>query len=306
MTALLLLGLLVAGAWAYVRWAAYWVAHGVSAGWFIAGAPLAYVTPAVVLTALWFAVAWIWRTPRPPQARLGIAESVRLYIGEMLTLAASWPFLALHALIMRDPAPAPAQRPVILVHGVLINDGIWFWFKRRLERFGVGPVYTVNYGPALAGIESFAQQLAKKIDAVCAETGASKLVLIGHSMGGLVSRAYLRRFGGDRVARLITIGTPHHGSILALSFPGHCLGEMCPRSRWLAELNRDESRLPPVPTTSIWSRHDSMVIPQASAVLSCADNVPVVGIGHNALISDSDVISIVRRSITSPRAASVY
>src|SRR6266487_389804 len=47
----------------------------------------------------------------------------------------------------------------------------------------------------------------------------ARLVLIGHSMGGLVARYFLEVLGGWRHARmLITLGTPHRGSVKALDF----------------------------------------------------------------------------------------
>jgi len=50
----------------------------------------------------------------------------------------------------------------------------------------------------------------------------AKLVLIGHSMGGLVSRYFLECLGGWRDARaLITLGTPHQGSLNAVDFLVH-------------------------------------------------------------------------------------
>ncbi|HKE38863.1 MAG TPA: alpha/beta fold hydrolase [Casimicrobiaceae bacterium] len=296
MTALTMLVLLAAGTWAYATWAAHWVARGASVGWFIAAAPVAYFAPAMILVAIWFAVAWLWRTPRPVEARLNVAGSIRLYLTEVLALALSWPCLALHRLLIHDPPPAPAPQPVLLVHGVLVNDGMWLWFKHRLQKLGIGPVYTLSYGPPHAGIERFARQLGKKIDAICAATSATQVLLIGHSMGGLVARAYLRHFGSERVGRIITIGTPHHGSVLAWSFPGESLAQMHPGNPWLAKLNIEEHRPAPVPIISIWSRHDSMVIPQASAVLGGAHNVPLAGVGHNALLIDPRVVEIVREA----------
>src|SRR5574340_261596 len=204
MTALLLLLALVAGIGAYVRWAAGWIADGAWAGWFVLGAPIAYFMPALVLVTLWFAMAWIWRSPRPAHARIGLGATVRLCWTELWVIAISWPVMALHRWLIRDPPPAPAERPVLLVHGVLVNDGVWFYFRRYLARHGIRPIYTVNYGPPLADIEHFAEQLGAKIEAICAATGAPRVVLIGHSMGGLVARAYLRRFGGRRVERLVT------------------------------------------------------------------------------------------------------
>jgi triacylglycerol esterase/lipase EstA (alpha/beta hydrolase family) len=116
-------------------------------------------------------------------------------------------------------------------------------------------------------------------------------------MGGLVARAYLRQRGPARIERIITIGTPHHGSLFARGLVGRCLAQMRLGNAWLAELNRDEAKPPPVPMTSIWSRHDSLVAPQASAELACAENVPLVGVGHNALLGDRQVMELVIRAI---------
>jgi triacylglycerol esterase/lipase EstA (alpha/beta hydrolase family) len=297
MTAILLLALLLAGASTYIMWALHEVAQGASPWWFVAGAPLAYLAPVVVLVSAWFALSWIWRTPRPSNAQLDFAGSVRLFIGEVLAVAMSWPLIALHRLAIRDPAPAPARLPVILVHGVMVNDGVWFTMRRYLARHDVGAVYTINYGPPYGDIEHFAEQLGAKIESVCAATGAARVLLVCHSMGGLVARAYVRKRGPARIERIVTIGTPHHGSMFARGLIGRCLAQMRPGNAWLAELNRDESNLSPVPITSIWSRHDSLVAPQASSELACAENVALIGVGHNALLNEPRVMELVRRAI---------
>jgi triacylglycerol esterase/lipase EstA (alpha/beta hydrolase family) len=302
MTALLLFVALVAGVAAYVGLASYWIAHGAAVWWFILGAPIAYFAPAFVLVTLWFAVSWIWRTPRPPEARLGFASTLRLYLTEIWTVAASWLLMVLHRLLIHDPVPAPAQRPVVLVHGVLVNDGVWLSLRRFLVRNGVTPIYTINYGPPLADIEWFAEQLHTRIEEIRAATGAERVVLVAHSMGGLVARAYLRRFGAAHTAKLITIGAPHHGSLLAWSFPGMCLAQMRPGNAWLTDFNRDENRAAPVPITSIWSRHDSMVAPQASSVLGNAENIALVGIAHNALLGERRVMELVASAIAKGEA----
>ena len=297
MTAIFLLALLIAGTSHYVRWAIHGVADGASPWWFVAGAPVVYFAPVVLLVATSFALSWIWRTPRPPQAQLDLAGMARLFVGEVLAVAASWPLIALHWLVMRDPVPAPAQLPVVLVHGVLVNDGVWLMMRRYLVRHGIGAIYTINYGPPYGDIEHFAEQLGTRIESICAATGAARVVLVGHSMGGLVARAYLRQRGPARVERLITIGTPHHGSVLARAFIGRCLAQMRPGSVWLEELNRNETRPAPLPMMSIWSRHDSLVAPQRSCELACAENVALVGIGHNALLGDREVMEILTRTI---------
>lgn len=303
MTALLLLVLFVAGGVEYVSWAKHWVAQGAAAWWFVVGAPIAYLTPVVLLVSTWFVLSWIWRTPRPPEAQLDARGCSRLFVGEALAVASSWLLMALHRLLIHDPPAAPIARPVILIHGVLVNDGMWFWMRRYLARQGVRGLYTINFGPPYADIDRFAEQLAAKIEAVCAATGAASVLLVGHSMGGLVARAYVERFGAARTVRIVTIGTPHHGSVLAWTWPGRCLAQMRPGNAWLRSLNRDESRPAPVPIVSIWSRHDSLVAPQASSELACARNIALVGIGHNALVGDAQVMELVAREIADTGAA---
>lgn len=64
------------------------------------------------------------------------------------------------------------------------------------------------------------QVLLKLIDGLV--DGDYDTFLVGHSMGGLVSRAYLEVVGVndsfyDNIQLLMTVGTPHHGAPLALS-----------------------------------------------------------------------------------------
>jgi triacylglycerol esterase/lipase EstA (alpha/beta hydrolase family) len=187
---------------------------------------------------------------------------------------------------MPDPPPAPAELPILLLHGVGCNAGVWSGFRRHLEQRGFGPVYALSYGPPLASIEHFADQVATRIGDIADATGASQVVLVGHSMGGLVARAYLRQYGGAKVRRLITIGTPHHGSMHAWMMAGMSLAQMRPSNAWLATLNGIADG---VPVASIWSWHDSMVTPQTSSRIEWGDNIVLAGVAHNALLDDPDV-----------------
>ena len=138
--------------------------------------------------------------------------------------------------------------------------------------------------PPLADIDALARQLADEIERVCRQTQARQLVLVGHSMGGLVARAYLRDFGAARVARVITLASPHHGSELARHAIGANGRQLRPGNDWLVALNPAEREAPSVPIVSLFSWHDNYVAPQDSAILAHATNVPFVGVGHLALL----------------------
>jgi triacylglycerol esterase/lipase EstA (alpha/beta hydrolase family) len=290
--------LVAAGAYAAV--AARHIAYARSAALWAAGALLLYAAAILLLCASYFAITWIWRARRPREVRLGVRGTLRLWWREYQTLAGSPPRLMLYGLLMRDPAPAPVETPVLLVHGVLCNAGVWVRLARYLRKRGVTGLYSLSYGPPLASIETFAEQLARKIDAIMAATGAPRVIIIAHSMGGLVARAHLREHGTGRIAGIVTIGSPHHGSMLAWFFPGRSLAQMRPGNAWLAQLNAE--RLDPaLRFVSVWSWHDSMVAPQTSSELPGAVDIALAGIGHNALLGDAGVFALVRKEIEAQR-----
>jgi triacylglycerol esterase/lipase EstA (alpha/beta hydrolase family) len=298
MTTAIVLWLLTGGAVAaYVGWASVAVAAGANPWGYVLGAALAYVAAMFAVTTAWFALAWFFRSPRPPPARIGMAECVRMFWNEVRAIARSGPRMAAYRWLFRDPAPAPAQAPVLLLHGVLCNAGVWRGLRADLIARDIGPVYTLSYGPPFASIDVFADQVATKVDAILRATGAARVALVGHSMGGIVARAYLRRHGPARTASVLTIGAPHHGSVHAWLFPGICLGQLRPGNDWLAELNRAESAPSPVRMLSLWSWHDSMVAPQTSARLAGAENIEVIGIGHNALLGDPRIYALVAEEL---------
>lgn len=294
-TAISMLLVCTGGFAAYVVLARIAYAHGVNAVALVLGAPALYLGFFAGITAVWFALAWIYRSPRPPEARLGAARTLRLFACEWLTLLGSAPRMGFVWWFMHDPAPRQAASPVLLVHGVLCNAGVWLGMRGWLRARGVGPIYTLDLAPPLQSIEGFADQLARKIDTILAQTGARRVSLVGHSMGGLVARAYLRRYGESRIARVVTIGAPHAGSVLAWLLPGRSLAQMRPGNPWLREL--DATPLPAVPFTSIWSWHDSMVAPQLSSNLEGARSIAITGVGHNALLRDRGVAELVAQAL---------
>lgn len=72
---------------------------------------------------------------------------------------------------------------------------------------------TIN---AVGRVDDAGVALAGFVRHVAAEAGLESVALVGHSMGGLFSRAAIRELGtdGPRVERLVTLGTPWDGSVL--------------------------------------------------------------------------------------------
>ncbi len=174
-----------------------------------------------------------------------------------------------------------ATGPVVLMQPGYVNNGaVWFFTARALEARGFR-VFTIDQ-PAFAPIDVMGDRLATRIADVLAATGVSQLTLVAHSMGGLTCRAYLRRYGGERVNQLITMGSPHHGTFHANLASGPNGAQMRPGNAWLAVLN--ETRVT-VPFTSIYSLHDTIISPQDSSVMIEADNVALIAVGHVSMPS---------------------
>jgi triacylglycerol esterase/lipase EstA (alpha/beta hydrolase family) len=289
-----------AGLAIYVLVAARAIAGGAAPWRWILGAAIGYSAIIAVFTLAQFALSWIWRAPRPVAQRIGAARTLAMIAAEFRTLIGSpWRMMTWRWRVT-EPTPATGASPVVLVHGVFCNAGVFAWTIRRFAEEALGPVYALSYGPPLAPIERFSKQLATLVDAACRDTGAAQVVIVAHSMGGLVARDYLRTYGGAKVARVVTLGTPHHGSRFASLAAGRCLAQMRPGNGWLAALPSAPAA-PPI--VSLWSPHDSMVAPQTSAVLEGATNVAFLGIGHNALLRDRRVHARVVAEIRASRSA---
>lgn len=193
----------------------------------------------------------------------------------------------LHQMLMRAEPIGPATgTPVLLVHGYFSNRGIWWRFRKRLAAAGIGPIYTITLSPLWGSIDEMVPQLATKIEAICAQSGQPQVIVVAHSMGGLMTRAFMTSnvCGSSRIAKLTTLATPHQGTQMANFGIGQCVGEMQMNSGWLAALKRGEENIPHPPAMSIYTLNDDLVYPPENSRLAWAENVPVAAVGHVGLL----------------------
>ncbi len=250
-------------------------------------------------------LAWVHRCPPDAEHRIGPWRTLRMLLSEcrafmaMNLLWVPWE----ERLLRADPAPQRcAHLPVVLVHGFFVNRGLFVPLVPKLENAGIEPVFAPNGRARFATIEEFEEDLHAAIERIAAATG-QRVVLIGHSMGGLVARAYLVRRGASRVARLVTIGSPHHGSALARFGMGPNARQMEPGSEFLETLRAREATSPHPPALSIYSTHDNMVAPQDSGRLPWARNVAVAGYGHLCVMACEPVMKLLLEEIRAARQA---
>ncbi|MDP9441960.1 MAG: lipase, partial [Actinomycetota bacterium] len=116
--------------------------------------------------------------------------------------------------------------------------------------------------------------------------------------------------GASRARRVVTLGSPHHGSdvaslgsVLSGASCREACQELAPGSALLGRLNRDDETPPGPRWISIWTRDDQVVSPPSSARLSGAldislqDLCPGRRVAHGQLPSDAAVQALVLDAI---------
>ncbi|MGQ0573670.1 MAG: esterase/lipase family protein [Pseudonocardia sp.] len=173
-----------------------------------------------------------------------------------------------------------------------------------IHRRGNGCVHAINHHPLVDDVRAAAALLGARVDELRERTGAEKVHVVGHSLGGIIARYHVQCLGGhDAVGTVATLGSPHGGSSMAGWLPG-CVGrQLRPGSDLLAELAA------PAPRCSTrflvaWSHLDLLMVPRTTARLDHPDldveHLELRDVGHAALPFDGRVAHWVAAGLTRP------
>jgi Alpha/beta hydrolase family len=233
------------------------------------------------------------------EARCGVSAAARLLRGRMHDrVVGSSPELRIGTL------PAP---PVLLVHGLGADKSCFSAMASRLHDAGY-TVSSASYSCLDTDIHSCARTLERQAAWLLAETGASRVHVVAHSLGGVVLRwAWSHTAMRDWVSVAVTLGSPHRGTPTARLAPAvlpgygriikqlrpglldHDLGcDVASDTRWLA----------------IGAEHD-WVVPPKYATLPQADNVRNAVVsrgGHMSLTSNTESLDMVLEELAASAA----
>ncbi|MDF2966461.1 MAG: lipase class 2 [Nocardioidaceae bacterium] len=194
-----------------------------------------------------------------------------------------------------DAVAQDERGPILLVPGYGGNGGSLTDLAVGL-RAGGRDVEIVDLGGDGRGdLDEQAQALAAAVTAALERTGAPSVDVVGYSAGGVVARLWVRSHGGaEQARRVVTLGSPHHGTDLA-EVAGGTLGcpiacqQLATDSELLNRLNAgDETPEGPV-FVSVWTADDETVTPPESAELDGALNIGVQSICAGAEVSHGDL-----------------
>jgi triacylglycerol lipase len=151
-------------------------------------------------------------------------------------------------------------------------------------------VVTLSFVDPVGSNANHAKEIADAIQRLQDRTGAPKIDVVAHSMGGLATRYFLASEPSS-VRRVVFLGTPHRGTVVAALSWGEGGREMLPGSPFLMELNQN----PPVPlgteALAIRTPVDLRVIPASSGQLlgPGVRNVEICCPSHTGLVEDPRV-----------------
>jgi triacylglycerol lipase len=214
-----------------------------------------------------------------------------------------------------------AHQPVLLVHGTFATpEENWSWnYLNALPAAGYD-VCTVRLPDRATGDIQVASEYVVYALRRIFERSGSKVDVLGHSQGGLEPRWAVRWWPSLRtkVDDLVTLGTPHHGTVVAdqatpLGAPP-AAWQMRTTARFIAALNSEDETPGPVSYTSLYTLADELVqpvVPTPTAALAGGRNVLVqdlcpgrvvdhVGLAYDAAVHDMVIDAFTHSGTASP------
>jgi triacylglycerol lipase len=213
-------------------------------------------------------------------------------------------------LVAQSPPAAAAspfpngKNPVVLVHGFTEDGSMWTDLQQSLIQSGYtsGQITALTYDTYSQSNVVTADVIGKTVQNILTSTGADKVDIISHSMGGLNSR-YCVKFAGcaGHTDHWISLAGANKGTTTAnyCSYLVTCQ-EMIPGSAVLTKLNA--APLLPAGTkwSTLWTPNDGVIVPAQNTVLEGADNIQVSPfLNHLTIFRDPGVIATVKSLLDS-------
>lgn len=198
--------------------------------------------------------------------------------------------------------PLSTSTPVVFVHGYTGNASNWVTGMSvfQLNGWSSSSLFAYEYNSYGNNVTN-AQGLATFVNNVKARTGASKVAIVNHSMGGLVSQYYLKVLGGNTsVSHLASIAGANHGT----TFASACLvyvtcQQMYPGSSFISQITSGDETPGNTKYATWYSACDGVIIPYTSTRLTGATNNNVLCQTHIGFLADTVVLGQIARFVAS-------
>ena len=194
-----------------------------------------------------------------------------------------------------SPYSMEGETPIILVHGYLNTNTGWVDFRKALQKENLGPVYAPILHSSAQDIRKSALQIAEVIEQVREENGGKPVVLIGHSMGGIICAYCTQHIApSGSIKSVVTLATPLRGTKTATISFGKAGHQMQCDSRFLNSLCAQLNYQPKATYFSLGSTADEVVRPYQHSFFKDPDDEVYfhlyTDVGHQSFLFDEDVI----------------
>lgn len=183
--------------------------------------------------------------------------------------------------------PLSSGTPVLLLPGYLESTGAMASLGRWLRREGFRVVLD-EFPSTFRPIADNAAYVRERVQALRAETGAERVAIVAHSMGGVVARSMIHSHPEDHgVAVLVCLGSPHQGVTFRVGAPGRSARDMVATSPLMREL----AERPPsgVPVHTVVGMGEQIVSPPWATVTGEGEVRVLAGsLGHFGPLFDGD------------------
>jgi triacylglycerol lipase len=196
-----------------------------------------------------------------------------------------------------DPVAQDDRGPVVLVPGYGGSTDALGVLAAALADVGRDATVVPLAGDGTGDLSRQAGVLDQAVHRALERTGADTVDVVGYSAGGVTVRLWLDQFDAAAlVRRVVTLGSPHHGTSLAAlatdlapdSCPVGCQ-QLATDSDLLRSLNATDET-PSGPTwVSLWSTDDRTVVPPESASIEGALNFPVQSVCPDLVVSHGNI-----------------
>jgi triacylglycerol esterase/lipase EstA (alpha/beta hydrolase family) len=176
---------------------------------------------------------------------------------------------------------------VVILHGYLSVPTHWLILEWRMNRKGFKNVVRYSYHSIAGSIDQWSTDLAKTLEPHV----ANGIVLVGHSMGGIVALWTAPKMPKGSVKKIITMGTPFEGTLMAdLSITVNAR-KLFPYTQEIETTKQLLEKLDPdIKLICLWSQFDELIVPRESAAPDRADKiVELKGVGHTGYHFEADV-----------------
>ncbi|GFM34083.1 esterase/lipase family protein [Desulfovibrio subterraneus] len=230
-----------------------------------------YFAVMIIISLISYLLFWYEEGSRPYGPHPGVCtragcilRGLGMSLMSLIMVTATYP-LAFFPTRLRVKKQSPASStnpPILFVHGLYHNASAWLAYLRWFEQAGFSNLHSFTYLSFLTNVEHLVNKLDENVAKLEASAPDHKPVLVGHSLGGLIIRAWLSRAENDqRVAGVITLGTPHQGSKLAGLGAGGLCRSIIFRGPLIRTIEANDIS-PSIPCYSLSSALDNMVLPQ--------------------------------------------